>query len=87
MKGLELATEVTGRNLNRTPATKLPCRQLFLTTALSRTSSTTIGAMASVFPAKGDFMEEIDDWNPDGFFFSNGPGDPNAAVVSLDIVN
>lgn len=30
-----------------------------------------------VFPAKTPF-EEINSWNADGFFFSNGPGDPSA---------
>jgi carbamoyl-phosphate synthase small subunit len=28
-----------------------------------------------VFPAKTTF-EEIEEWNPDGYFLSNGPGDP-----------
>lgn len=30
-----------------------------------------------VFPAKTDFAE-IKAWSPDGYFFSNGPGDPSA---------
>jgi carbamoyl-phosphate synthase small subunit len=41
-----------------------------------------------IFPAKGDFKEELAKWDPDGFFFSNGPGDPNATgKYALDVVN
>src|SRR5699024_4150384 len=35
------------------------------------------GCTLRIFPAKGDYLEELKQWNPDGFFFSNGPGDPN----------
>ncbi|MFT5167286.1 MAG: carbamoyl-phosphate synthase small subunit [Saprospiraceae bacterium] len=33
------------------------------------------GCYLKVFPAKTTF-EEISEWNPDGYFLSNGPGDP-----------
>ncbi|MGB1216259.1 MAG: carbamoyl phosphate synthase small subunit, partial [Saprospiraceae bacterium] len=33
------------------------------------------GVSLKVFPAKTSF-EELKAWNPDGYFFSNGPGDP-----------
>ncbi len=33
------------------------------------------GVNLKVFPAKTSF-EELKAWNPDGYFFSNGPGDP-----------
>jgi carbamoyl-phosphate synthase small subunit len=36
-----------------------------------------------VFPAKTPF-EEINSWNPDGFFFSNGPGDPAAMDYAIE---
>lgn len=38
-----------------------------------------------VFPAKTDF-EEIQKWNPDGFFLSNGPGDPAAMDYAVENV-
>jgi carbamoyl-phosphate synthase small subunit len=38
-----------------------------------------------VFPAKTAW-EEITAWNPDGFFFSNGPGDPNPMDYAIDTV-
>lgn len=46
------------------------------------------GCTLRIFPAKGDYIDEIKAWNPDGFFFSNGPGDPNAtAEYALEVVN
>jgi len=48
------------------------------------------GCYVQVFPAKTTF-EEMEAWNPNGYFFSNGPGDPavmeyavNAAKLILD---
>jgi carbamoyl-phosphate synthase small subunit len=38
------------------------------------------GCSLRIFPAKGDFKDELQAWDPDGFFFSNGPGDPNATA-------
>lgn len=35
-----------------------------------------------VFPAKTTFSE-LKDWNPDGYFFSNGPGDPAAMDYAI----
>ncbi|GAB2766202.1 glutamine-hydrolyzing carbamoyl-phosphate synthase small subunit [Rhabdobacter roseus] len=43
------------------------------------------GCYCKVFPAQTPF-EEIMAWNPDGFFISNGPGDPAAmAYASNDV--
>jgi carbamoyl-phosphate synthase small subunit len=36
-----------------------------------------------IFPAKTSF-KEISDWNPDGYFLSNGPGDPGAMDYAVD---
>lgn len=38
-----------------------------------------------VFPAKTPF-EEIQKWNPDGYFLSNGPGDPASMDYAVDNV-
>src|SRR5690606_14903549 len=38
-----------------------------------------------VFPAKTSF-QEMEKWNPDGYFISNGPGDPAAMPYALDTV-
>jgi carbamoyl-phosphate synthase small subunit len=38
-----------------------------------------------VFPAKTKF-EEVEKWNPDGYFVSNGPGDPGAMDYAIEDV-
>ncbi len=40
---------------------------------------------AKVFPAKTSF-EEMETWNPDGYFISNGPGDPSAMSYAIETV-
>jgi len=44
------------------------------------------GACCKVFPAKTSY-EEMDDWSPNGFFISNGPGDPSAMQYAVDTVS
>ena len=41
------------------------------------------GCYLKVFPAMSDF-EEVKKWNPDGYFLSNGPGDPAAMQYATD---
>lgn len=43
------------------------------------------GCYCKVFPAQTPFSEVMA-WNPDGFFISNGPGDPAAMVYAVDTV-
>ena len=38
-----------------------------------------------VFPARTSY-EVMKEWNPDGFFISNGPGDPSATTYAIDTV-
>lgn len=38
-----------------------------------------------VFPAKTSF-EEMNKWNPDGYFLSNGPGDPSVMDYAVETV-
>lgn len=40
---------------------------------------------AKVFPAKTTF-EEMESWNPDGYFISNGPGDPAAMDYAVETI-
>lgn len=47
---------------------------------------TSRGCYCKVFPAKTSF-EEVMQWKPDGFFISNGPGDPAAMTYAVDNVN
>jgi carbamoyl-phosphate synthase small subunit len=43
------------------------------------------GLQVKVFPAKTD-AETIIDWNPDAVFYSNGPGDPEAATGQVAVL-
>ncbi|QRR02283.1 glutamine-hydrolyzing carbamoyl-phosphate synthase small subunit [Dyadobacter sandarakinus] len=47
---------------------------------------TSRGCYCKVFPAKTPF-EEVMEWKPDGFFISNGPGDPSAMLYAVENVN
>ncbi|WP_229253668.1 glutamine-hydrolyzing carbamoyl-phosphate synthase small subunit [Dyadobacter sp. NIV53] len=47
---------------------------------------TSRGCYCKVFPAKTSF-EDVMKWQPDGFFISNGPGDPAAMTYAVDNVN
>jgi carbamoyl-phosphate synthase small subunit len=40
---------------------------------------------AKVFPAKTTFAQ-MEEWNPDGYFISNGPGDPAAMDYAIQTV-
>ncbi|MCL4162205.1 UNVERIFIED_CONTAM: hypothetical protein GTU68_035589, partial [Idotea baltica] len=43
------------------------------------------GCYLQVFPAKTPF-EEMNSWNPNGFFLSNGPGDPSVMQYAVETV-
>jgi carbamoyl-phosphate synthase small subunit len=43
------------------------------------------GVYAKVFPAKTSFTE-MEEWQPNGYFISNGPGDPSAMSYAIDTV-
>ena len=89
MEGLELASKVT-----REEPQTIPSEGPFKVAAFDYGIKQNIinklvghGCTLRIYPAKGDFIDEIESWEPDGFFFSNGPGDPNAtAEYALDII-
>ncbi len=90
MEGLELATKVT-RKEAQTVHSDGPFKVAAFDYGIKKSIIDNLvdrGCTLRVFPAKGDFKEELDKWNPDGFFFSNGPGDPKAtSEYALEIVN
>lgn len=49
------------------------------------TNLTERGCYCKVFPAQTPF-EEVMEWQPDGFFVSNGPGDPAAMMYAVETV-
>ena len=89
MKGLELASKVTreeaqtvnGVQAYRVAAFDYGIKQNIINSLNGR------GCTIRIFPAKTP-LEEVKAWEADGYFFSNGPGDPNAtAEYALEIVD
>jgi len=91
MTGLELASKVTreesqtyesaGETEFRVAAFDYGIKQNIINSLIHR------GCTLRVFPAQTT-LEEVKEWEADGFFFSNGPGDPNpTAEYALEIVN
>lgn len=87
MDGLELASVVSrkeaqtfhGSGTLKVAAMDYGIKQNIINSFVQR------GVTLRVFPAKTAW-EEITAWNPDGFFFSNGPGDPNPMDYAIDTV-
>jgi carbamoyl-phosphate synthase small subunit len=79
MEGLELASSVT-RDEAQTIHSDGPYKVAVLDYGVKQNILNKLvehGCTLRVFPAKAD-VEDVKAWDPDGFFFSNGPGDPNA---------
>ncbi|GAA4468753.1 glutamine-hydrolyzing carbamoyl-phosphate synthase small subunit [Nibrella saemangeumensis] len=88
MEGLELASTVSTQNTYevgnedaryKVAVLDLGIKKSILTNLASR------GIYCKVFPAKTPFAE-LAAWNPDGFFISNGPGDPAAMPYAVETV-
>ena len=90
MEGLELATKVS-RNEAQTfqPEGESRFRIAVFDYGIKRNiinSFVARGCTLRVFPAKTS-LDEVKAWEADGFFFSNGPGDPNpTGEYALEIV-
>jgi carbamoyl-phosphate synthase small subunit len=87
MDGLELATKVT-RSEAQTLSNGDGFRVAVLDYGVKQNilnNFTQRGCSIRVFPAKTAFSE-INAWNPDGYFFSNGPGDPNPMDYAIETV-
>ena len=88
MEGLELSSEVCTTEV----FTLGPDDATFRVAVLDLGIKTSIlknlinrGCQCRVFPAKTPFSE-MEAWNPDGYFISNGPGDPGAMDYASDTV-
>jgi carbamoyl-phosphate synthase small subunit len=86
MNGLELASEVSTKEVYEKGDKNSPVRiavmdygvkQHILECMVSR------GAYVKVFPAKTK-LKELKEFNPSGYFISNGPGDPAAMDYAID---
>ena len=90
MKGLELASKVTREEAQTYhPETDTPFKVVAFDYGIKQNIINSLvarGCALRVFPAQVS-LEEVKAWEADGFFFSNGPGDPNpTGEYALEIV-
>jgi carbamoyl-phosphate synthase small subunit len=86
MDGLELASKVTTSEsyvIGDENATKKVAVLDFGTKKNILNNFTSRGILLKVFPATSSY-EELREWKPDGYFFSNGPGDPATMDYAID---
>lgn len=87
MEGLELASSVSTKEPYmlgdeggiKVAVLDLGCKKSILKNLASR------GCYLKVFPAKTPFAE-MQAWDPNGYFISNGPGDPASTGYAVDTV-
>lgn len=88
MAGLELSSQVSTKEAyeygDKAAAKRVAVLDLGVKKNILR-SFESRGVYSKVFPAKTTF-EEMQAWNPDGYFISNGPGDPAAMPYAVDTV-
>ena len=88
MKNLELSSKVTTKDeyefgdINspiKIAVLDLGCKKSILRNFSER------GALCKVFPAETSY-DKMSKWNPDGYFISNGPGDPASMDYAVNTV-
>ncbi len=88
MKGLELSSKVSTAEAyeigGEQYSKKVAVLDLGIKTSIL-SNMTDRGVLCKVFPAKTTFVE-MQQWNPDGYFISNGPGDPAVTAYAIDTV-
>ncbi|TAH26547.1 MAG: carbamoyl-phosphate synthase small subunit [Cytophagales bacterium] len=88
MKGLELSSKVSTTHTYFVGDEAAPKKVAVLDLGIKKSILTHIskrGVYCKVFPAQTTF-EEMQQWNPDGYFISNGPGDPSVTTYAIDTV-
>lgn len=88
MEGLELSSVVSTKEpyFVGDPASTIKIAALDLGLKKSIVDNLALrGAYCKVYPAKTTFSE-MQEWNPDGYFISNGPGDPEAVPYAIETV-
>ncbi|MBK6546077.1 MAG: glutamine-hydrolyzing carbamoyl-phosphate synthase small subunit [Saprospiraceae bacterium] len=89
MQGLELASKVTTESAYfvGNPASKFKVAAMDFGIKKSILKQLeAVGFYVKVFPAKTEF-KEINKWNPDAFFLSNGPGDPEPMDYAIENIS
>lgn len=88
MEGLELSSEVTTKETYELGPEAGEYRIAVLDLGIKKSilsNLTERGCRLKVFPAKTSY-EEIAQWQPNGYFISNGPGDPGAMPYAVETV-
>ncbi len=87
MNGLELASKVSTKepyNFGNEDATyKIAALDIGIKKNILRNLAKR-DALIKVFPYNSKF-EDLQEWNPDGYFLSNGPGDPEPLVEAREV--
>lgn len=87
MEGLELSSKVTTKAPYLLGDAGATCRIAVVDLGVKRNilkCFTDRDCLVKVFPAKTAFSE-IEAWNPQGYFLSNGPGDPASMPYAVDL--
>ncbi len=88
MAGLELSSIVTTKKPYFHGESSSPLKIAVLDVGVKKNILRCLaerGCYLKVFPAKTTF-EEMNKWEPDGYFISNGPGDPAAMPYAVETV-
>ncbi|MEM6842845.1 MAG: glutamine-hydrolyzing carbamoyl-phosphate synthase small subunit [Bacteroidota bacterium] len=88
MEGLELSSEVSTKEAFLLGDSNAPKRVAVLDLGIKTSILDNLlkrGCQCKVFPARTTYAE-MQQWNPDGFFISNGPGDPSAMDYAVQTV-
>ncbi|MBL7852642.1 MAG: glutamine-hydrolyzing carbamoyl-phosphate synthase small subunit [Cyclobacteriaceae bacterium] len=88
MNGLELSSRVSTKKPYFVGDPNATVRIAALDVGIKKSILTNLaarGCYIQVFPAKTTFAE-MDRWNPDGYFISNGPGDPSVMDYAIKTV-
>jgi carbamoyl-phosphate synthase small subunit len=89
MDGLELASRVSTTSEYGLEATQQMFRVAILDLGVKKNilnNFTQRGCECRIFPFDTSF-EEMEKWEPDGYFISNGPGDPAATIQAVENVS
>ncbi|MFY0624779.1 MAG: glutamine-hydrolyzing carbamoyl-phosphate synthase small subunit [Reichenbachiella sp.] len=88
MDHLELASKVTTKEIYTLKNDDASIKVAVLDIGVKKSILSNLvdrGCECKVFPAETPFSE-LKAWNPDGYFISNGPGDPSAMPYAIDTV-
>jgi len=87
MKGLELASKVSTKEPYFVGEENAEFKVAALDIGIKKNILRNLakkGCYIKVFPYDTSF-EEMESWNPDGYFLSNGPGDPEPLINAIDV--